>query len=152
MAKPKAENGQIVPGLSNEKAFDLLETLNTAHMKHVTQIVVCENGDYHFHDGQEMYEMKDVDITTAAGAAKYKAGFRKESFKMPGKYINCSKIVKTYTPQDILDDSDDIMRAHKESVKAQKKAALARQGEDMTVSAGEMLDAIKKIQSTVSTT
>ena len=96
-AKPKAASpssgGNIIPEISNLQAYNLINALEHPQCASVTNVFMTENG-YYFHEGNDLYEMVDLDPQDPREALLIRQGKRQKRVLLPGKYIGRKRVLK----------------------------------------------------------
>lgn len=113
-AKPKTETlpaKEIIAGLTNAQAYNLVQALESANCGHVDRIYVTADG-YFFSQGNDLHDLVDLDPKVPAEAALLKTGKKQKKILLPGKYIARKRVLHEYTREEILGKKNKIEMAN----------------------------------------
>src|SRR5580698_8554568 len=98
----------IIKELSNAEAYKLINALeylaaNNANEEYARTVYITSDGKYHFSDGNDLYELVDLDYKIAQEALLLKQGKKQKRVLLPGKYISRKPVIKEYSREKILE-------------------------------------------------
>jgi len=147
-AKPKAASpssgGNIIPEISNLQAYNLINALEHPQCASVTNVFMTENG-YYFHEGNDLYEMVDLDPQDPREALLIRQGKRQKRVLLPGKYIGRKRVLKGYSKEEIIECREEIIAAWAAEQKVIKARQKAEAGEDDGSAVKVITEALQKL-------
>lgn len=143
----------IIKELNNTEAYrlisaiDHLAALNT-HEEYAQKIYITSDGKYHFSEGNELYELVDLDNKISSEALLLKQGKKQKRILLPGKYISRKPVIKEYSREKILEKKDEIISAYMHEQKALKAKQKSEKGEDDDSPVKVITEALQKLTET----
>jgi hypothetical protein len=147
-AKVKPESnvstGSIIPELTNQHAFNLVNTLESPRCGHFSTVYITESG-YYFSEGNDLHEMVDLDPKVPAEALLIRQGKKQKRVLLPGKYIARKQIIREYSKEEILECRDEIIAAYNAEQKELKAKDKAQKAEDDDSPVKAITEALQKL-------
>jgi hypothetical protein len=125
----KVSPGNNIPELTNLQAYNLVNALDSTQCSHVNRVYITTDG-YFFSEGNDLYEMVDLDPRDSKEAALLKQGKKQKRVLLPGKYIGRKQVIKEYSREEIIENRDEIISTYVAEQKDLKTKLKAEKGDD----------------------
>jgi len=141
--KVSTENN--IPELTNLQAYNLVNALDSAPCRHVSRVYITGDG-YFFSEGNNLYEMVDLDPKDPKEAALLKQGKKQKRILLPGKYIARKQVIKEYSREEALENKDAIIATYLAEQKVLKAKLKAEKGDEDESPVKAITEALLKLK------